>query len=118
MLAEAAAFEGCQLQNIELEILRIPLIVSTDAKANIAAIVKLITKRLPIPFGQFAAKRMMLQKSALIETIANMCKNSTSPSGKAHLHLLGNPEPLSTAELCKDRQTQQLFDFDSRQQEN
>lgn len=78
--------------------LRSPVVYGLGVKGNIARIVKLIQSGLPIPLGSVHNRRTMLSINNLKEWVTAAIKQPVT----GHLVvLMGDPAPVSTAELVR-----------------
>lgn len=84
---------------MEIVIIRPPLVYGPGVKANFAALIKLVSKGLPLPFGLIKSnKRSMVYVENLISLITECTSN---PNAVGKVFLVSDNEDLSLAELIK-----------------
>ncbi|MDB4132535.1 NAD-dependent epimerase/dehydratase family protein [Amylibacter sp.] len=81
---------------IDIVILRPPLIYGPNAPGNFGSLVRLIQYGLPLPFGSFDSQRTLIGIDNILELI-NLC--ITNPAAKNQLFVCGDNESVSTKEL-------------------
>lgn len=96
--AEIALKEFCAAHQIELVIIRPPLIYGPDVKANFKQLIKLCLLPLPLPFAAVHNKRSLISLHNLADFIV-VC--STHPKAANQTFLISDGEDVSTAELIK-----------------
>jgi len=96
--AEEALKKTCTLNGLELVIIRPPLIFSPHAKGNIAALVKAIRYKIPLPLASIRNQRDVLSLENLNSLIA-LCL--THPSATNKEWLASDGVPLSTADMIR-----------------
>lgn len=84
--------------NLESVIVRIPLVYGEGVKGNFAALVKLVSSGLPLPFKSVTARRSYLGIDNLVDFLA-CCLDSPKVAGKV-LYACDS-EPLSLPELLQ-----------------
>lgn len=96
--AEIALKEFCAAHQIELVIIRPPLIYGPGVKANFKQLIKLCLLPLPMPFAAIHNKRSFISLYNLADFIV-VC--STHPKAANQTFLISDGEDVSTAELIK-----------------
>ena len=96
--SEIALQELTSKSNLELIIIRPPLIYGPNVGANFLKLMSYVYKKYPIPFGGINNKRSILYIGNLVDLIYR-CINDKKPVGKTLL--VTDLEPLSTAELSE-----------------
>lgn len=94
--AEIALKQFCDLQAMQLVIIRPPLIYGTGVRANFKSLIQLCEKVLPLPFGAIHNKRSMVYIENLIDFIA-LC--ITHPKAANETFLISDDEDVSTTRL-------------------
>jgi nucleoside-diphosphate-sugar epimerase len=88
-----------KLSGMEIVIIRPPLVYGPGVKANFAAICKLVSKGLPLPFGFITSnRRSMVYVANLISLIKECIVNDKAPG---HIFLVSDNDDLSLAILIK-----------------
>jgi len=96
-LAESALLNLGTKTDMEIVILRPPLVYGPGVKANFAAICKLISKRLPLPFGLIRNnRRSMVYIKNLVSLIRECIVNDRAPG---NIFLVSDNEDLSLVEF-------------------
>jgi len=96
--AEEALKASCAKNGLELVIIRPPLIFSPHAKGNIAALVKAIRYKIPLPLASIHNQRDVLSLDNLCSLIALCLKH---PSATNSEWLASDGAPLSTADMIR-----------------
>jgi len=96
--AEEALKMSCAKNGLELVIIRPPLIFSPHAKGNIAALVKAIRYKIPLPLASIRNQRDVLSLDNLCSLIA-LCL--THPNATQNEWLASDGAPLSTADMIR-----------------
>lgn len=96
--AEIALKEFCTAHQIELVIIRPPLIYGPGVKANFQQLIKLCLLTLPLPFAAVNNKRSFVSLDNLVDFIL-LC--SWHPQAANQTFLISDGEDMSTAELVK-----------------
>ena len=94
--AEQGLREIAEQTGMELVIIRPPLVYGPGVKANFAALMRAISRGLPLPFGAIQNKRSLVGLDNLIDFIVS-CLNHPAASGETFL--ISDGEDVSTAEL-------------------
>jgi len=96
--AEEALKTSCAKNGLELVIIRPPLIFSPHAKGNIAALVKAIRYKIPLPLASIRNQRDVLSLGNLCSLIA-LCL--THPNATNNEWLASDGAPLSTSDMIR-----------------
>lgn len=96
--AEIALKEFCNKHQMELVIIRPPLIYGPGVKANFKQLIKLCTLPLPLPFASVSNKRSFVSLDNLADFIILCC---THPNAANQTFLISDDEDVSLAELVK-----------------
>lgn len=96
--AEIALKRVCDENQIELVIIRPPLIYGPSVKANFGQLIKLCQLPLPLPFASVKNKRSFVSLDNLTDFIF-LC--SSHPQAANQTFLISDDEDVSTAELIK-----------------
>jgi len=100
--AEETLKEISQETEMELVIIRPPLVYGEDARGNYATIVKLINSGLPLPLGGLKALRSLVSVENLVEFI-ELC--SHHPTAVNQTFLVSDGEDISTTKFIKNTAT-------------
>lgn len=96
--AELALKRFCAEHQIELVIIRPPLIYGTGVKANFKQLIKLCLLPVPLPFASITNKRSFVSLENLVDFIL-LC--SQHPSAANQTFLVSDNQDVSLAELIK-----------------
>lgn len=96
--AELALKKFCDKHQIELVIIRPPLIYGTGVKANFKQLIKLCVLPVPLPFASVRSKRSFICLENLVDFII-LC--SWHPEAANQTFLVSDGEDISIAELIK-----------------
>lgn len=96
--AEEELRQICNGTQMELVIIRPPLVYGPGVKANFAAMMKLAQKNLPLPFGSIHNKRSLVALDNLVDLILTCV---THPKAANQTFLVSDDEDLSTTELLE-----------------
>lgn len=94
--AEQALKSLCAEQDMELVIIRPPLVYGPGVKANFASLVRLCGKSVPLPFGSINNRRSMVYLGNLVDFILRC---ATHPAAANQVFLVSDRHDLSLAEL-------------------
>lgn len=98
--AEQLALEFCRTRELCLDIIRIPLVVSAEAKGNIRALRRLIECGVPLPFGRLQGRRSNVDLDNVVDYLLGLCRESASRPCR-RLHLVANAKSETTPELTR-----------------
>jgi UDP-glucose 4-epimerase len=93
---EQALAEVAQRSGMAAVVLRAPVIYGSDVKGNIRRIIGLVRRGIPLPLGSVDNRRTMLAASNLVEWVRAGMTSRRLPELPV---LMGDPRPVSTAEL-------------------
>jgi UDP-glucose 4-epimerase len=96
--AENILFEIAAKKNLEVVVVRLPLVYGYGAKGNLAKLIKLIKIGIPLPFGLIENKRSMIGINNLVDMLL-ICINHPSAAGKTFF--VSDGKDLSTQELIQ-----------------
>ncbi len=98
MEAEKGLLALAQETDMEVVIIRPPLVYGPGVKANFAAMLKWLDKGVPLPFGAVHNQRSLIALDNLIDFIVT---SITHPQAANQIFLLCDGEDVSTTELLK-----------------
>jgi len=96
--AENVLWEISSRTNLEIVIVRLPLVYGRGVKGNLARLIKLIKSGIPLPFSMISNNRSMISMDNLIDLLIQ-CVDNPKANGKTFLASDG--EDLSTPKLIK-----------------
>lgn len=96
--AEEELWQICKGTQMELVIIRPPLVYGPGVKANFAAMMKLAQKNLPLPLGSIHNKRSLVALDNLVDLILTSVSH---PKAANQTFLVSDDEDLSTTELLE-----------------
>jgi nucleoside-diphosphate-sugar epimerase len=94
--AEQALWEIASKTNLEMVIVRLPLVYGKDVKGNLKRLIKLINFKIPLPFADIKNKRSLIGIDNLADVLVR-CIEHPNAAGKTFL--VSDGEDLSTSEL-------------------
>ena len=94
--AEQALWEIASKTNLEIVIVRLPLVYGKEIKGNLKRLIKLINSKIPLPFADIKNKRSLIGIDNLVDVLAR-CIEHPKAAGKTFL--VSDGEDLSTTEL-------------------
>jgi nucleoside-diphosphate-sugar epimerase len=94
--AEKALWEIASKTNLEVVIVRLPLVYGTSVKGNLNRLIKLINSKIPLPFADIKNKRSLIGIDNLVDVLVR-CIEHPNAAGKTFL--VSDGEDLSTSEL-------------------
>ena len=101
MEAEQALQDIANKTNLELVIIRAPLVYGVGVKGNFATLVEWVSRGVPLPFGKIHNRRSMIALDNLV-SFAGLCADTdASPKAKNKIFLVSDGEDISTTELLK-----------------
>jgi UDP-glucose 4-epimerase len=80
--AEAAVMRRPLLHPV---VLRPPLVIAPNAKANFASLMRLVASGMPLPFRAIDNRRSLLSRTSLVEAISALCLEKEGPAGVFHI---------------------------------
>ena len=96
--AEKVLWKISLKSNLEVVVLRLPLVYGHAAKGNLSRLIKLINTGVPLPFGLIENKRSLIGVDNLIDILIN-CIDNPKATGKTFL--VSDGEDLSTQDLTR-----------------
>ena len=96
--AELALMELARLTGMELVIIRPPLVYGPRVGANFAAMMKILSYQIPLPFGAIKNVRSMVGLDNLVSLILTCVKN---PNAAGQVFLAGDGESVSLTGLLR-----------------
>ena len=84
--------------DLEIVILRPPLVYGPGVKGNFLALLRLCASGLPLPFGRVQNRRSFLFVGNLVDAV---CATLDNPQAAGSTYLVGDGQDLSTPELCR-----------------
>ena len=94
--AEQALLQLADETDLEVVILRPPLIYGPNVKANFLQLLKIINKNIPLPLGSINNARSLLYVGNLVDAIATCIDH---PNAKNQTFIISDGEDLSTSDL-------------------
>jgi UDP-glucose 4-epimerase len=98
LASEHAATEAARDAGIELVIIRSPLVYGPGAKANLAALMRLVASGVPLPFASIDNSRSLIGRDNLVELLV---KAAAHPAAAGKTLLARDDEDLSTPALIR-----------------
>ncbi len=95
LAAEAAVMARPSLHPV---VLRPPLVVAPDAKANFASLMRLVASGIPLPLAGIANRRSLLSRTSLVAAISALCLDKEGPQGIFHI---ADRPALSTSSIVE-----------------
>jgi nucleoside-diphosphate-sugar epimerase len=87
--------------DMEVVIIRPPLVYGKNAPGNFGRLVKWINKGIPLPFGAIHNKRSLVALDNLVDFIALCADREKSPKAANQVFLISDNEDVSTTELLQ-----------------
>ena len=84
--------------DMEVVIIRPPLVYGQGVKGNFASLLKLASLSVPLPFGSIANRRSLVSVENLVDLI---CTCLDHPNAKNQTFLVSDDYDMSTPELCR-----------------
>ncbi len=97
--AEKGLLEISAVSDLEVVIIRPPLVYGRGVKANFASMMQLATKNLPLPFGSIKNKRSMVGIDNLVDLIIACIDH---PNAANQIFLVSDDHDVSTSELMRE----------------
>ena len=98
LAAEKELWKISSKTNLEIVIVRLPLVYGEGAKGNLAQLIKIIKTGIPLPFSTIKNQRSMIGIDNLVDLLIR-CIDCPEASGKTFL--VSDGEDLSTPDLIK-----------------
>jgi UDP-glucose 4-epimerase len=86
------------LPSVRPVILRPPLVIAPNAKANFARLMRIVASGVPLPFGGIDNRRSLLSLESLIAAISSVLLQKDGPTGVFHI---ADRPSLSTSSLVE-----------------
>ena len=83
---------------MEVVIIRPPLVYGFGVKGNLATLIKIVKKGIPLPLGAIHNKRSLVSVDNLVDLIMTCI---THPKAANQIFLAGDGQDLSTSELLR-----------------
>lgn len=99
ILTELSLKRICEHSKMELVIIRVPLVYGEGVKANFAALLNLVTKKIPLPFGSITGNRRSLVSVYNLVDLIEKCIHH--PNAANQTFLVSDDHDLSTTEMVK-----------------
>lgn len=99
--AEKGLLKLAQNAQIEIVIIRPPMVYGPGVKGNFASLIRIINKGLPLPFGAVNNKRSMIALDNLVSFTALCADFDASQNAKNQIFLISDGKDVSTKELVK-----------------
>jgi len=99
--AEKALLEIAKNSEMEVVIIRPPLVYGPGVKANFASMLKFMNKELPLPLGAIYNKRSFIALENLVSLITHCTCIEKTPRAANQIFLISDDEDVSTSELLK-----------------
>jgi nucleoside-diphosphate-sugar epimerase len=96
--AEKALFKIVSKTNLELVIIRIPLVYGYGAKGNLDQLIKLISYKIPLPLGSIKNKRSLIGIDNLVHLLVRCIEH---PNAAGKIFLVSDGKDISTTELVE-----------------
>ncbi len=100
--AEQGLNQLAQDGDMEIVIIRPPLIYGPGVKANFASMIKWVQRGIPLPFGAIHNKRSMVAVENLVDFILLCADRSKSPKAAKETFLISDGVDVSTTELLNN----------------
>lgn len=94
--AEQSLMQLCAELDMELVIVRPPLVYGPGVKANFLNLIKIIDRRIPLPLGSIRNQRSLLYVGNLVDALI-LC--ATHPQAAGETFILSDGEDVSTPQL-------------------
>lgn len=99
--AENEIFELARNTELEVVILRLPLVYGPQVKGNFASLIRWVRMGVPLPLGAVKNCRSMLALENFVSFAALCVDTEASPEAKNQIFLLSDGEDISTSELLR-----------------
>ncbi|MDQ6990296.1 MAG: SDR family oxidoreductase [Mariprofundaceae bacterium] len=96
--AEQGLFKLAEITNMEVVVIRPPLIYGLGVKANFKKMMQVVEKGLPLPFGAVHNQRSLVALDNLVDFI---CLCTKHPKAANEVFLISDGEDVSTTELLQ-----------------
>lgn len=109
--AEQGLLALAQETEMEVVIIRPPLVYGPGVKANFASMMKWVGKPVPLPFGAIYNQRALVALDNLVSFIGLCADRDKSPKAANQIFLISDGEDMSTTQLF--RKVRQAFNLQS-----
>jgi nucleoside-diphosphate-sugar epimerase len=99
--AEQGLLKLANETDMEVVIIRPPLVYGPGVKANFASLIKLVKKGLPLPLGAVNNKRSLIAIDNLVDFISLCADRERSPKAANQVFVISDDEDVSTTELLR-----------------
>jgi len=99
--AEQGLLELAKNTEMEVVIIRPPLVYGPGVKANFASMMKWMNKAVPLPFGAIHNKRSLVALDNLVSFIIHCADYKNTPQAANKVFLISDGEDVSTTELLQ-----------------
>ena len=103
--AEQGLNELARENQMDVVIIRPPLIYGPGVKANFASMIKWVKRGLPLPFGSIHNKRSLIAVENLVDFIMLCADKSKSPKAANQTFLISDGVDVSTTEMLNNVRT-------------
>jgi nucleoside-diphosphate-sugar epimerase len=99
--AEQGLLEIAKNFDMEVVIIRPPLVYGPGVKANFASLISLVKKGIPLPLGAVNNRRSMIALDNLVDFISLCADRERSPKAANQVFVISDDEDVSTTELLR-----------------
>lgn len=99
--AEKALWDINQSTEMEVIIIRCPIVYGPSVPGNFGSLVKLIKKKIPLPLGAVNNKRSFLALDNLVDFVGLCINYKCTPQAANQVFLISDGEDISTTELFR-----------------
>ncbi|KDB08737.1 NAD-dependent epimerase/dehydratase [Burkholderia sp. lig30] len=99
--AEEGLLEIARASELEVVIVRPPMVYGPGAKGNFATLVKCVRKGLPLPLGAVHNRRSLVALDNLLSLTALCADRTASPAAANQIFLVSDGRDVSTTELLR-----------------
>lgn len=99
--AEQALLALAKETEMEVVIIRPPVVYGAGVKANFASLIAAVKKSLPLPFGAIQNKRSMIAIDNLVDFIELCADRNRSPEAANEIFVISDDEDISTTQLLR-----------------
>ena len=96
--AEKALLKIVSKTNLELVIIRLPLVYGNGVKGNLDQLMKLISSKIPLPLGGIKNKRSLIGIDNLVDVLVRCIEH---PNAAGKIFLVSDGKDISTSELVE-----------------
>lgn len=99
--AEQGLMKIAKETDMEVVIIRPPLVYGSDVKGNFASMINWMRKPIPLPFGAIHNQRSLVALDNLVDFIALCADRERSPKAANQVFLISDNEDVSTTQLLQ-----------------